>query len=543
MEFNDHENGSVPGGKAEFLLESSADRNFVNGRSTLTKKLKVRDSYGPKEGRRIFKNLIALSCCFILLFTSFFSMSNLQTSLITEEGLGQYALATIYLALTISSLFLPSLLIRKLTAKWTLILCMAGYMVYIAAQFYPTFGILIPAAVFIGLAAAPLWAAQAIYIKQLGEEYAYFTSKSKEVILQRFYGLFSLLFVSAQIWGSLIAIILFSSEEEINIDEVDLGHCGANHCPAGHPSTISRIIAAENSSSFISDSNFGFENDTDMASGPLAIIKTPNMTLIYWLSGIYLACSIAAALCAWIFLDSLERYGEKERFDQMTSGTSAKDLILGTIKHWRDPYQIFLIPITIYSGFQGGFLGADFNLGYIACAWGVKYIGYAMICFGITNGFASIVFGRVTKYTGRPAVFVLAGIVSFASIIVLFTWGPTPKQPAVFLVIAGLWGFAEGIWNPQLAALYGTIFPNTAEAAFSNVRLWNSVGFIIAYVNGTTFCMMAKLYICLVLLLFSLGCLLFLEFRLKRDGLLTKVPLNESSGNPRRNEDFFDLPD
>ena len=34
---------------------------------------------------------------------------------------------------------------------------------------------------------------------------------------------------------------------------------------------------------------------------------------------------------------------------------------------------------------------------------------------------------------------------------------------------------------PNLSAFYGVLFPNNEEAAFSNYRLWESVGFIIAF--------------------------------------------------------------
>ena len=33
----------------------------------------------------------------------------------------------------------------------------------------------------------------------------------------------------------------------------------------------------------------------------------------------------------------------------------------------------------------------------------------------------------------------------------------------------------------NLAAFYGVLFPESEEAAFSNYRLWESVGFIIAF--------------------------------------------------------------
>ena len=36
-----------------------------------------------------------------------------------------------------------------------------------------------------------------------------------------------------------------------------------------------------------------------------------------------------------------------------------------------------------------------------------------------------------------------------------------------------------------ISALYGVIFKSNAEAAFSNYRLWESLGFLIAYLLQT----------------------------------------------------------
>ena len=49
----------------------------------------------------------------------------------------------------------------------------------------------------------------------------------------------------------------------------------------------------------------------------------------------------------------------------------------------------------------------------------------------------------------------------------------------------------------SLLALYGVLFANDEEAAFSNYRLWESTGFIIAFVLQIKVCIEAKLYVLL----------------------------------------------
>lgn len=71
----------------------------------------------------------------------------------------------------------------------------------------------------------------------------------------------------------------------------------------------------------------------------------------------------------------------------------------------------------------------------------------------------------------------------------------------------------------RVAGLYGTLFRRNKEAAFSNYRLWESAGFVVAYAYSTHLCARMKLYVMLcVLLLGVIGYILveFLHMRKKR---------------------------
>ena len=51
--------------------------------------------------------------------------------------------------------------------------------------------------------------------------------------------------------------------------------------------------------------------------------------------------------------------------------------------------------------------------------------------------------------------------------------------------------------------MYGVLFENDEEAAFSNYRLWESAGFILAFILQNQICIFAKL--CVVLVVLGLG--------------------------------------
>lgn len=180
------------------------------------------------EKWRILKNITTVSFAFMVQFTAFqVSLSiyvgidefvlnlnfifipqgtaNLQSSINAKDGLGTVSLSAIYAALVVSCIFLPTLVIRKLTVKWTLCVSMLCYAPYIAAQFYPTFYTLVPAGILVGLGAAPMWASKATYLTQLGQVYAKITEQSVEAIIVRFFGFFFLAWQTAELWGNLIS--------------------------------------------------------------------------------------------------------------------------------------------------------------------------------------------------------------------------------------------------------------------------------------------------------------------------------------------------
>ena len=122
-----------------------------------------------KEKRGIYKNLFLISAAFLLHFTAFNTTSSLQSSI--NRGLGTAQGSVIYGALALSSMFVPSILIEKMTVKWAMVVSVFCYSTNIAAQFYPKYYTLLPTAVVLGLGAAPLWTAQCTYFTQIAHRY------------------------------------------------------------------------------------------------------------------------------------------------------------------------------------------------------------------------------------------------------------------------------------------------------------------------------------------------------------------------------------
>ncbi|XP_014290351.1 UNC93-like protein isoform X2 [Halyomorpha halys] len=453
-----------------------------------------------KEKWRILKNVAAVSFAFMVQFTAFQGTANLQSSINANEGLGTVSLSAIYAALVLSCIFVPTFLIKRLTVKWTLCCSMLCYAPYIMAQFYPRFYTLVPAGVLLGLGAAPMWAAKATYLTQAGAVYAKLTDQPVDGIVVRFFGFFFLAWQTAELWGNLISSLVFGSGahggggSSGNTTEKALELCGANFCVIG---------------------------------GGGANLERPPENQIYLISSIYLACIIAAVIFIIILVDPLSRYGEKQR--RADSGElSGIQLLSATAYHLKKPYQQLLIPITLWIGMEQAFIGADFTQAYVSCALGIPSVGYVMICFGVVNAICSLIFGTLMKYIGRFPIMALGAVVHAALVIILLHWRPHPDNRLIFFGMSGMWGVGDAVWQTQVNGLYGTLFRRNKEAAFSNYRLWESAGFVIAYAYSTHLCARMKLYVMLAVLIIGVAGYCIVEILHKRKKLRMKKAEEEA---------------
>ncbi|KAI4492047.1 hypothetical protein M0802_010172 [Mischocyttarus mexicanus] len=452
-----------------------------------TQSRKFKLSRGEKW--RILKNISTVSVAFMVQFTAFQGTANLQSSINASDGLGTVSLSAIYAALVLSCIFVPTFLIKRLTVKWTLCLSMLCYAPYIGSQFYPRFYTLVPAGVLLGLGAAPMWAAKATYLTQVGGVYAKLTDQPVDAIVVRFFGFFFLAWQTAELWGNLISSLVLS--------EGEFGSSGGNSTTSWNKI---KLCGAE----FCVLGNGAHEN-----------LERPPESEIYEISSIYLTCVVVAVIIVALFVDPLSRYGEKQRRAD-SQELSGIQLLSATAYQLKKPYQQLLIPITVWIGMEQAFIGADFTQAYISCALGVHKVGYVMICFGVVNAGCSLLFGSLMKFVGRQPLMALGAIVHACLIVVLLLWKPHPDNPYIFYSVSGLWGVGDAVWQTQVNGLYGTLFRRNKEAAFSNYRLWESAGFVIAYAYSTHLCARMKLYVLLTVLMIGTMGYIIVELLHKR---------------------------
>ncbi|XP_065055269.1 protein unc-93 homolog A-like isoform X1 [Rhopilema esculentum] len=421
------------------------------------------------EKRHIIKNLLIVSFAFLLLFTAFQSLSNLQSSLNRVGGLGVASLSVIYGALIVSCLFVPPLVIDRLGCKWTIAASMSCYCAYIIANYYATWATMIPTSILLGFAAAPLWSAKCAYLTTSGIRYGELTKQTGDAVVTRFFGIFFLIFQSGQIWGNLISSLVLQQKDDRNSSMINYGLCGANDCP-GTP--VNGSSAA------------------DKTDGPDKKIIT--------LMSIYLAVGILAVILISTTLDKITILGSEKKNHGVFS------LFIATARHLKDRRMQLLIPLTMYSGLEQGFVYGDFTKSFVTCVLGVDKVGYVMICFGVTDAILSYAIGKLSEYTGRPVLMFSGAALNLGLMVGLLIWKPVPDDLPMFFVAAAMWGVADSLWQTQVNAFYGYLFPDNQEAAFSNYRLWESLGFVIAFAYSGAICVSTKLYILIAVLIVAI---------------------------------------
>ena len=130
---------------------------------------------------------------------------------------------------------------------------------------------------------------------QIAEEYAFLKNENPEAVLQRFFGIFFLCFHSAQVWGNMISSFVLSGPSgtvDMNLDDNVTMHfeqCGANFCPP-IPESLSMF------------------NGTASESTGSGMSYKPEAGKIDILTGIFVGCSVAAALVIYFLVDNLKRY-------------------------------------------------------------------------------------------------------------------------------------------------------------------------------------------------------------------------------------------
>jgi len=472
----------------------------ANGSKTLEENADVVVRRAEKKQKLlIWKNVILISISFSVTFMAFQSLQNIQSSLNPIGGLGVASLSVSYSFTILTGIFLTSLIISSKGCKWTLVVSTFCYIGFAVANFYPTWLTLIPAAVIVGVAAGPLWAAKCTYLSASALQYSKITGEKKGPILTHFFGIFSMIYLSGTIIGNILMSVLLepggrSSANNHSIDVYKI--CGASDCP-------SRVEKSSN--------------------GTLDKVADQHSVIV--LMGIFAGGIFLSGVFIIIFVDNLKTEKDGKRI-LIKSQVSAVCRMA-----FKDKRMLALLPIQIYAGLLPGFVAVDFSKSFVTCSLGIKSLGFVLIGFASGQAAFSVVIGKIERLTGRRIIMFSFYIVSVGLFVFLLKWDAKDSPSYVFYIVAGIFGVVKCVWRTETNSFSGVLFPDDLETAFAIVRTCTSIGFLISFAWGYYVCVYVKIYAHIIYLTLAILCYFITEYLERRRKRSEKIEMET------RNED------
>ncbi|XP_050411390.1 protein unc-93 homolog A [Patella vulgata] len=410
---------------------------------------------------RPLRDTLVLSISFLAIFTSYMTIQGLQSSLNQEAGLGIISLACLYGAFVVSGIGAASF-IKILGAKRSLVIGWVVHTLYVASNFYPTWGTLIPSSLLLGGVTGPIWTSQGLYLAANSEAYSRIKNEGMHSALSKLNGIFFMCFEITHVIGNLISsLVLRQSSNADNANNVTR-ICGADDCP----------VTA---------------NDT--------MIEQPDQNVVYILLGIFLLCDIFG-LCLTVFL--LPNLKPRKSNEQ----TLPKSLV-SCCTTLADKKMMLLIPLFFSYAMNQGLLLTEYTKAYISCSLGVSMVGFIMMCYGGSTAIFAILIGHLAQYTGRYFLFVLAMCADMTMLLVFYFWKPNEHQLYLFFIIPSLGALSEAIYLAQFNSLISILFKEKIDSAFANYCTSRALGYTATFITGVFMCLRIRLFIAVALVVIS----------------------------------------
>ncbi|XP_066286177.1 protein unc-93 homolog A-like isoform X1 [Branchiostoma lanceolatum] len=466
--------------------------------------------------KRIWKNLLVLASVFLVNFTSFRAIQNLQSTLNSEAGLGVVSLSCVYASMVLSCLYAPFFIHKVGSCKWTVVVCLLGHALYTTSNFYPSWFTLVPSSVLLGAISGPLWTAQSTYLANSAQEYANVLQYGTEGALAKFNGVFYFLHDLSGISGNLISsLVLSAGRQDIGKGEF----CGAMDCGIRpEPNWTSQYYVTNSSLSY---------NSTVLPNDKQRVV-------VYTLFGIFLGCNIFAILIAYLLLD-------KDVQRVASEPMQISQHLIRTFKVFKDFRFVLLTPLIFIFGMTYATVAGDYTKSYVSCVLGVQTVGYVLLCYRVTSSVFSLLSGHVNKYVGTRSLLVAAAVATVALSGYMLWWRPEEKAVVRIYLVAAGWGATLAVWQTQLDALIGVLFLNNKEAAFAGMKMIHALGSALAFAYSSAVCSDVKLFILLAVLAAGLVGYGVLEWKTHKEARDSHRSLEQLGERNRNNQTLLDV--
>ena len=147
----------------------------------------------PKTRRWAYRNVYGLSIAFVVFYSAFIGLQNLQSSINSIQGLGLVTLSLVYGMFILSGFITPGFL-KLFGTKYSLLFGCICHLIYNLSNYYPSWYTLVPASILIGFTADPIWAAANSHVAQVAITAAQSLGKKQDYLITKFTGIFFFFF-------------------------------------------------------------------------------------------------------------------------------------------------------------------------------------------------------------------------------------------------------------------------------------------------------------------------------------------------------------
>ncbi|KAM3272651.1 hypothetical protein ACQJBY_042642 [Aegilops geniculata] len=394
------------------------------------------------------RDLHLLSLAFFFVFLAYHAAQNLQSTVNTEGDLGTVSMGVLYTSFTLFAVA-ASPVVRWLGASRALVIGTSGYLLFILANLVPTWYTMVPASLYLGFTASIIWVGQGTYLTSAALSHARDNNLPDGPTLGSFNGEFWGVFASTQVIGNLISLALL-------------------------------------------------RNGKDGGS-----ITGKNLLFV-----VFLGCMIIGI----VLMCLLSKRDEKR--DNASTHSSFGAMLKYIVAPLKDRRMILLIPLIAYSGLQQAFVWAVFTKSIVTPVLGISGVGGAMAIYGASDVVCSLVAGRFTSGLHSATFIVSVGAIVQAVVLFWLLLFYSPMEgllgAAIPLFIGALWGVGDGVLNTQLSALLGLLFEDVKEAAFAQLKVWQSGAIAAIFFLSPSITLQAMLILMAASLVVSFGLFLLL---------------------------------
>lgn len=444
-------------------------------------------AYAKEIKSTIWRNVGLLTLSTHLNYSAYYGIGNLQLLLNSDQLMYSVASKLTLGFYAFASYFFPTLLVGKLGLRRTVILSFLFFITYTLANYYPSWWTLVPTAVLRGTGGGIVWSIKGTCLATWGNQLSKLTHESIEYTVPRFFGIFFGGYQAAFITAVMISSFLIHKPSSVEtLDTVILQEeCIARYC---YEDMLHFFPQSFNGSAVSG-------NWTQIDSSRIKYAPDDYQTyLLYGVFTVLGVLTITVAMCI---------HSDKSGSGSGPLPATAFSLVIDSVKHLFQPFDLLLMPSYLYIGVVDAFSGSELSLGLIPCITGVDNIGFVFTIFGATSATFGLLAGYSTKYTGRAPVFMFGFIIHAVVLLAQQYWPLDYSDKATIALVSGGWGIAAVILDVQISAFIGVVYPENSAPVIANFILFQILGNSLWRIFSQNMCLHVQLYVILALLVAS----------------------------------------